>query len=74
MNLYVIYIYVVLCYVRKTGVESDEDIEDVTEEQEKVEEEEEDDEIIESDVELEGETCQSDDDPPQKVFILFYCL
>jgi len=51
-------------------VESDEDIEDVAEEQEKVEEVEE-DEIIESDVELEGETCEPDDDPPQKVLFYF---
>jgi len=52
-------------------VERDEDIEDLTEEHEKVEEEEEeeDDVIIESDVELEGETCEPDDDPPQKVFL-----
>ncbi|KHN09749.1 Hsc70-interacting protein [Glycine soja] len=57
-------------YSESTGVERDEDIEDLTEEHEKVEEEEEeeeDDVIIESDVELEGETCEPDDDPPQKM-------
>jgi len=59
-----------LCCVRKRDVESDDDIEDVAEEQEKVEEVEE-DEIIESDVELEGETCEPDDDPPQKVLFCF---
>ncbi|XP_020226749.1 FAM10 family protein At4g22670 [Cajanus cajan] len=53
-------------YSKSKDVENDEDIEDVAEEQEKVEEEEE-DEIIESDVELEGETCEPDDDPPQKM-------
>lgn len=30
--------------------------------------EEEEDEIIESDVELEGETVEPDNDPPQKVY------
>ncbi|XP_027334180.1 FAM10 family protein At4g22670 isoform X3 [Abrus precatorius] len=53
-------------YSKSRHVESDEDIEDVADEQEKVEEAEE-DEIIESDVELEGETCEPDDDPPQKM-------
>jgi len=52
-------------------VESDDDVEDVAEEQEKVEEVEE-DEIIESDVELEGETCEPDDDPPQKVYLFYF--
>jgi hypothetical protein len=51
-------------------VESDDDIEDVEEEKVKVEEVEE-DEIIESDVELEGETVEPDDDPPQKVILFF---
>ena len=66
--------------------ESDEDmadakphVEEVEEEEE--EEEEEDDEIIESDIELEGETVEPDNDPPQKVIFLllftpsgFMCL
>lgn len=50
-------------------MDSDDDIEDaVGEEQVKVDEVEE-DEIVESDVELEGETVDPDDDPPQKVSI-----
>ncbi|KAK7330667.1 hypothetical protein VNO77_24865 [Canavalia gladiata] len=53
-------------YSKSRHAESDEDIEDVADEREKVEEPEE-DEIIESDVELEGETCEPDDDPPQKM-------
>lgn len=69
MNLYVI--CDALCSVRKRDVESDDDVEDVAEEQEKVEEVEE-DEIIESDVELEGETCEPDDDPPQKVYLFYF--
>lgn len=52
-------------------MESDDDIEDVEEEKVKVEEVEEEDEIIESDVELEGDTVEPDDDPPQKVIYLF---
>jgi len=52
-------------------VESDDDIEDVEEEKVKVEEVEEEDEIIESDVELEGDTVEPDDDPPQKVIYLY---
>lgn len=32
-----------------------------------VEEEEEEDEIVESDIELEGDTVEPDNDPPQKV-------
>lgn len=49
-------------------MESDEDIEDVGGEESKVDEEEEDeDEIIESDIELEGEIVEPDNDPPQKV-------
>lgn len=52
-------------------MDSDDDIEDaVGEEQVKVDEVEE-DEIVESDVELEGETVDPDDDPPQKVSIFF---
>lgn len=46
------------------------------------EEEEEDDEIIESDIELEGETVEPDNDPPQKVvyasfnfiYFIFVCV
>lgn len=53
-------------------MESDEGTEAVEEEQVKVEEAEEDDEIIESDVELEGETVEPDHDPPQKV--RFSCI
>ena len=50
--------------------ESDEDIDDVEDEPQPqvVVEEEEEDEIIESDIELEGETVEPDNDPPQKVF------
>ena len=53
-------------------MESDEDIEDVAEEQPKVDEVEDEDEIIESDIELEGETVEPDNDPPQKVFFFFF--
>lgn len=45
--------------------ESDEDMVDHEEKQENADEE--DDEIVESDVELEGETVEPDHDPPQKV-------
>lgn len=62
-------------------MESDDDIEDLHEEQVKVEEPEEDDEIVESDIELEGEIVEPDDDPPQKVtffllqkFVDFCCI
>lgn len=48
--------------------ESDEDMEETEGGHVKVEEEEEEDEIIESDMELEGETVEPDDEPPQKVF------
>ncbi|KEH31682.1 Hsc70-interacting protein [Medicago truncatula] len=54
-------------YSKSRSVESDDDIEDVEEEKVKVEEVEEEDEIIESDVELEGDTVEPDDDPPQKM-------
>lgn len=49
--------------------ESDEDVEDIEEEHRPQETavEEEEDEIVESDVELEGETVEPDDDAPQKV-------
>ncbi|KAJ7944789.1 TPR repeat-containing thioredoxin TDX [Quillaja saponaria] len=47
-------------------VESDDDIEDFGSGQGNVDEEEE-DEIIESDIELEGETVEPDNDPPQKM-------
>lgn len=45
--------------------ESDEEVEPPQEE------EEEEDEIIESDIELEGETVEPDNDPPQKVSLSF---
>ena len=53
--------------------ESDEDIEDNEEEQQPqgTAHEEEEDEIIESDIEIEGEIVEPDNDPPQKVF---FCL
>lgn len=60
-------------FVLQNPVESDDDIDDVEEEAVKVEEVEE-DEIIESDVELEGETVEPDDDPPQKVFFVVFIL
>lgn len=44
--------------------ESDDDMQD-KEAQKSAEEEE--DEIVESDIELEGETVEPDNDPPQKV-------
>lgn len=49
--------------------ESDEDVEDIEEEHRPQEAavEEEEDEIVESDVELEGETVEPDNDAPQKV-------
>ena len=48
--------------------ESDEDdMEDTEDPKPKMEEEEEEDEIVESDVELEGDTVEPDNDPPQKV-------
>ncbi|XP_010439307.1 PREDICTED: FAM10 family protein At4g22670 [Camelina sativa] len=47
--------------------ESDDDMEETEELKPKVEEEEEEDEIIESDVELEGDTVEPDNDPPQKM-------
>lgn len=48
--------------------ESDDDMEETEEPKPKVEvEEEEEDEIVESDVELEGDTVEPDNDPPQKV-------
>lgn len=46
--------------------ESDEEMEDKEGSQGEAEVEEE-DEIIESDIELEGETVEPDNDPPQKV-------
>ena len=59
--------------------ESDDDMVDNEDTKKNVdEEEEEDDEIIESDIELEGDIVEPDNDPPQKVclwkflFILFY--
>ncbi|KAK3434543.1 hypothetical protein EUGRSUZ_D02015 [Eucalyptus grandis] len=47
--------------------ESDEDMEENEGGHVKVEQEEEEDEIIESDIELEGETVEPDDEPPQKM-------
>ncbi|KAJ7952458.1 TPR repeat-containing thioredoxin TDX [Quillaja saponaria] len=47
-------------------VESDDDMEDLGGGQANIEEEDE-DEIIESDIELEGETVEPDNDPPQKM-------
>lgn len=49
--------------------ESDEDVEDIEEEHRPQEAavEEEEDEIVESDMELEGETVEPDNDAPQKV-------
>lgn len=37
-------------------------------------EEEEEDEIVESDIELEGDTVEPDNDPPQKVPFRSYCV
>lgn len=51
--------------------ESDEDMSDTEGVGTKVEEEEE-DEIIESDIEIEGETVEPDIDPPQKVPLSFF--
>lgn len=53
--------------------ESDED--DIAEAKphvEEVVEEEEEEEIVESDVELEGDIVEPDNDPPQKVYFIFY--
>lgn len=47
--------------------ESDDDMDETEEVKPKVEEEEEEDEIVESDVELEGDTVEPDNDPPQKM-------
>lgn len=47
--------------------ESDEDMAGDEPTDANVEEEEEEDDIIESDIELEGETVEPDNDPPQKV-------
>lgn len=57
--------------------ESDEDemdeVKETAEPQQHYEEEEE--EIVESDVELEGETVEPDNDPPQKVYIVdLHCV
>ncbi|XP_054809667.1 FAM10 family protein At4g22670-like [Prosopis cineraria] len=54
-------------YSNARSEDSDDDVEDVAGGQSKVEEEEEEDEIIESDIELEGETVEPDNDPPQKM-------
>ncbi|KAK4260455.1 hypothetical protein QN277_003563 [Acacia crassicarpa] len=51
-------------YSSEERVDSDDDIEEL---QRKVDEEEDEDEIIESDIELEGETVEPDNDPPQKM-------
>lgn len=53
--------------------ENDEDMADTEAAGPKVEEEEE-DEIIESDIEIEGETVEPDNDPPQKVSLFFFLL
>lgn len=50
-------------------MESDEDIEDIGGGESKVDEDEDEDEIFESDIELEGETVEPDNDPPQKVIL-----
>lgn len=42
------------------------------EEEHPQEEEEEEDEIVESDIEFEGETVEPDNDPPQKVCFFFF--
>lgn len=47
--------------------ESDEDMAGDEPTHANVEEEEEEDDIVESDIELEGETVEPDNDPPQKV-------
>lgn len=47
--------------------ESDEEMEKSEGHEKTTVEEEEEDEIIESDIELEGETVEPDNDPPQKV-------
>lgn len=53
--------------------ESDEDLdEDVPFGKDGAPEEEPEDEIIESDIELEGETVEEDNDPPQKVILGAY--
>ena len=49
-------------------MDSDEDVEEVGGSQGNVDEEDE-DEIIESDIELEGDIVEPDDEPPQKVFL-----
>ncbi|KAF7810145.1 FAM10 family protein [Senna tora] len=56
-------------YSKSGPAESDDDVEDIGDGETKVdeEEEEEEDEIIESDIELEGETVEPDNDPPQKM-------
>lgn len=61
--------------------ESDDDMADMDGGKGNADEEVEEDEIVESDIELEGETVEPDSDPPQKVFFLlfelkshFYCI
>ncbi|XP_028807287.1 FAM10 family protein At4g22670 [Neltuma alba] len=54
-------------YSNAGRVDSDDDAEDVGGGRSKVDEEEDEDEIIESDIELEGETVEPDNDPPQKM-------
>lgn len=54
--------------------ESDEEMEDKEGPQGEPEQEEEEDEIIESDIELEGEVVEPDNDPPQKVFFGSYII
>ena len=60
-----------MCFKAYEVDDSDEDDMDEVKETGGVPVYEEEDEIVESDVELEGETVEPDNDPPQKVIIFF---
>jgi suppressor of tumorigenicity protein 13 len=49
--------------------ESDDDMADIDGGKGNADEEVEEDDILESDIDLEGETVEPDSDPPQKVFL-----
>lgn len=72
-SFYVLYLIDFVSVLQKSFVveeDSDDDMEETEEPKPTVEvEEEEEDEIVESDVELEGDTVEPDNDPPQKVIL-----
>lgn len=62
-----------ICELQKSSVDDESDVEDEkTYSKPNVEEveEEEEEELVESDVELEGDTVEPDNDPPQKVLVI----